>query len=253
MGGEGLSQALVYELTRIAVDKNDEWRSDYLEMIRKLGKEEVAFQICWRTYQWPTGTPKDALDEFAEKVPFERLLIIARRHGIKDAVDSVVSIAKMIPKFNPQGGFITFGEFIEKLLEIAEANGGSLVNYFNKFTKARDLEDELKKLPGIGPVLAPGLVRELRIADIIKLDISDLSLSPSEPVMRVLKRTCLISEGASPKDAENVIRKIFKISPMLLDAGVWYIGFNYCKEKPECDICPITHVCPKCIKETEHI
>jgi hypothetical protein len=243
-----LSQSLVYELTRIAVAKTDEWRLGLLDMVGRLGREEASFQICWRTYQWPTGTPKDALDEFAEKASLERLLAVARRHGVKDVVNSVIGIAKTIPKFNPHGGFAAFGEFIGKLVEAAEANGGSLVNYFNKFTSSKALEDEFKKLPGIGPILAPGLVRELRLADIIRLDIGDVSLSPSDPVMRVLRRTHLIPEDASPEEAESAVRRVFKVPPMVLDAGVWHIGFHYCREKPECDICPITHVCSKHIE-----
>jgi hypothetical protein len=41
-----LSQALVDELTRIAVAKIDEWRSELLNMVERLGREEAAFQIC---------------------------------------------------------------------------------------------------------------------------------------------------------------------------------------------------------------
>jgi hypothetical protein len=45
------------------------------------------------------------------------------------------------------------------------------------------------------------------------------------------------------EDAEDAVRRMFKegvlkVPPMVLDAGVWHIGFHYCREKPECDICP---------------
>jgi hypothetical protein len=178
------------------------------------------------------------------------LLAIARKHGIEDAIDAAVGVAKTIPRFNPHVGFTIFGEFIGELVRIAEASGGSLASYFDKFTSAKSLEDEFKKLPGMGSILARGLVRGLRLADIIKLDIEDLDLAPSDPVMRVLKRTGLIPKDASPEDAENAVRRMFKegvlkVPPMVLDAGVWHIGFHYCREKPECDICPITHVCTK--------
>jgi len=244
-----LSQSLVDEIIRFALIKNDEWRMRLLRMVDALGEEEAAFQICWRTYQWPTRTPEKSLEEFAEKVSLERLLIIAQKHGIGDVVETVVGVAKTIPRFNPHGGFAVFGKFIGELVRIAEASGGSLVNYFNKFTSVKDLENEFKKLPGMGPILARGLVRELRLADIIKLDVKDLDLAPSDPVMNVLKRISLIPKDASPEDAENAVRKMLKeppiVPPILLDAGVWHIGFYYCRKKPECDICPITHVCPK--------
>ena len=239
-----MSQALVDELTRIALAKTDELRSKLLDMVGRLGKEEAAFQICWRTYQWPTGTLEDSLEEFAERVSLERLLTITRKHGLKDAVEAAVGVAKTIPKFNPHGGFATFGAFLEKLLEAAEASGGSLVSYLSKFRSAKDLEDWLKNLPGLGQILAPGLVRDLRLADIIKLDIAGVSVSASDPVMRVLVRSRLVP-NSNPKEAEKVVRGLFKVPPMLLDAGLWHIGFHYCREEPECDICPIAYLCAK--------
>jgi hypothetical protein len=240
-----LSQALVDELTRIAVAKIDEWRSELLNMVERLGREEAAFQICWRVYQWPTGTPKEALDEFARSISLEHLRDLAQKHGLKDVANVVIGVAKTIPKFNPGRGFAIFGEFVEKLIEVAQSSGG-LIGYFNKFKSAKALQDELEKLPGVGPVLAPLLVRQLRLADIVKLDISEVGLSAADPVMRVLNRTGLVPKGAKPEEAERMVREKFKVPPMVIDAGLWHVGFHYCREKePACDICPIARLCPK--------
>jgi hypothetical protein len=239
-----LSQALIDELTRIALAKIDEWRSELLNMVERLGREEAAFQICWRTYQWLTRTPKEALDEFARNVSLKRLLEVAQRHGAEDAANAAIGVAKTIPKFNPHRGFATFGKFIEKLVEIAQPSGG-LTGYFNKFKSAKALQDELEKLPGVGPVLAPLVVRQLRLADIVKLDISEVGLSTSDPLIRVLNRTGLVPKGARREEAERVVREKFKVPPMVIDAGLWHVGFHYCREEPACDICPIARLCPK--------
>jgi len=240
-----LSQALIDELTKIAVAKIDEWRSELLSMVERLGREEAAFQICWRTFQWVMRTPKDALDEFARSVSLERLLALAQRHGVEEAANAAIGVAKTIPKFVPGGGFAVFGKFIEKLIEVAQSSGG-LIGYFNKFKSAKALQDELEKLPGVGPVLAPLLVRQLRLADIVKLDISEVGLSAADPVMRVLNRTGLVPKGVKPEEAERIVREKFKVPPMVIDAGLWHVGFHYCREKePACDICPIARLCPK--------
>lgn len=243
-----MNQNLIEELTRFAIVKLDELRMNLLNMVDRLGDEEAAFQICWRTYQWPTGTPKSALEEFARRVSLKRLLDVERRHGISGVEEAAVGAAMAIPRFVPGRGFKVFRELFGELVKLAKAHDGSLVKYLKKFKNAKDLEDELARLPGIGPVLAPCLVRELRLGGIIKLDIKDLSLSLADPVRRVLERTKIILEQATLEDAEKAVRETFKMPPMLLDAGIWHIGFYYCREEPECDICPITNVCPKCHK-----
>jgi len=243
-----MNQALIDELTQFALIKTDELRIQRLNMVGELGREEAVFQLCWRTYQWPTGTPEGALKEFARRVSFEHLLDVERRGGITAVGEVVVGVARSIPKFFPHQGFKVFKNFFVELVKIAKNNGGSLVKAFNKFTDVKQLELMLRNLPGLGPVLAPGLVREFRLADIIKLDINKVSLSPADPVLRVLRRTRLIPEDASIEEAENIIRKTFRIPPMMLDAGIWHIGFYYCREKPECGICPISHTCPKCFR-----
>ncbi len=247
-----MSQALIDELTRFCLMKTDEYRMELLDMVDRLGSEEAAFQICWRTYQWPTGTPEHALDEFARMISLERLLEINQKHGISRVEEAVVGVARTIPRFNPHGGFAGLLRFFRELVSIAVNNGGSLVKYFAKFTDAKILENDLSKLPGIGPVLAPGIVRELRLADIIKLDIKNVNLSPADPVMRVLERTHIIPKDATLEEADKVVRMKFKVPPMALDAGLWHIGFYYCREKPECDICPIMHICPKCMEGEAH-
>jgi endonuclease III len=169
---------------------------------------------------------------------------LAQKHGLKDVANVVIGVAKTIPKFNPGRGFAIFGKFVEKLIEVAQSSGG-LIGYFNKFKSAKALQDELEKLPGVGPILAPLLVRQLRLADIVKLDISELGLSASDPVMRILNRIGLVPKGARSEEAERVVREKFKVPPMVIDAGLWHVGFHYCREEPACDICPIAHLCPK--------
>jgi hypothetical protein len=104
-----LSQALVDELTRIAVAKIDEWRSELLSMVERLGREEAAFQICWRVYQWPTGTPKEALDEFARSISFEHLRDLALKHGLKDVANVVIAWQRRYPSSTP----VEVSQFLE--------------------------------------------------------------------------------------------------------------------------------------------
>ncbi len=240
-----MSQELINEITRFALAKTDEWRMQRLAMVERLGEEEAAFQICWRTYQWPTGTPESALSKFAELVSLKRLLEIERSQGLDKVGEVVVTVAREIPKFMPHMGFGTFGKFFKELIKIARENEGSLVRAFRRFNDAKMLEEWLTRLPGIGRVLAPCLVRELKIAGIINLSIENVSLSPAELVMRVLRRTGIIGKRTEVEEAKRIIREKFKVSSMALDAGLFCIGAYYCKDVPECDICPITHVCPK--------
>ena len=112
--------------------------------------------------------------------------------------------------------------------------------------KAKVLLEEVKKLPGILEI-APCLIRDLRLAGILHVDISSIDISTIGSVVDAFKRMGLVPMNAGESDVKRKAREIaerYGVSPMFLDSGAFLLGNMYCKEKL-CDLCPIGHVCPK--------
>ncbi|MEM2305426.1 MAG: hypothetical protein QXK51_08775 [Candidatus Methanomethylicia archaeon] len=127
------------------------------------------------------------MDSFLNKISFNRLIQYPQ-----DAGSIVVSIGKMTPGFNPYGGWNGLEAFINNVIGIAGKHSNSLVKYVRSFSNIQQLYSDIMNIPGIGPVIALQIIRELRYADLINLSIGGLGLPPANPVIRVIQRTKLI-------------------------------------------------------------
>jgi len=253
-----LQNYLIVELIRFSIYLNDEWRIKLEDAKRTLDEDELAYRICIRTLLYPSGISEKALEEFFRILPFKRFLDAINR-GV-DAYNVAISSATIVENFRPiPPGFSAFAQFMKQLADLAIQKGeGSLIKAFRKIIQnalkekeAETLLKEFMKLRGIGPTLAPCLIRDLRLAGLIDIDISLVDISTAKPVLRALKHIGLISSNLEGREAEETakteIRKIskkYRIAPMVLDGGLWHIGYYYCKKRL-CDICPLTYVCPK--------
>jgi hypothetical protein len=235
---------LIDEITRFSLRKYDEWlverRRDYEE---SEDKEDYIYGLFLSTYQSPAALPWRVIESFLGKIRFSDLI----GKDDEEIGEIVRGAARMTRGFNPQGGFKIFAEFHRELVRRARDSGG-LLSYVKRFRDSESLYNDLLSLPGVGPVIGLQLVRELKMSGAIDLDISGLPIPPADPVRRVVERTGLVDRGASWEVINDVLRRSFKIPPLVLDAGLWHIGFYYCKRKPECDVCPIAHLCPKQIE-----
>jgi hypothetical protein len=241
MSEGSISSNLVDELTKFALYKYNEWY-----VMRRDGyhdaedKDEYIYGIFLKTLENPLALPLKCIEDFLSKVKFSRLME-ADEEGIRNMV---CGAGKLTPRFAPKGGWKNFSEFHVELVKKAKESGG-LINYVKKFNDAESLYQELLKLPEVGEVIGLQLVRELKMVGVANVSLEKLGLPPSDPVRRVLERTGLVAKGSPWNTINEVLKKTFKIPPLVLDVGLWIIGFYYCREKPEHEACPITIVCPK--------
>ncbi|RLI18083.1 hypothetical protein DRO49_02720 [Candidatus Bathyarchaeota archaeon] len=237
----GPSRALIDEITRFALYLIDRCREDFERRRELIGDdEELIFQIFYGALFLDMPIPRPYLNSFQKLVNFRNLL-----NRPPTEIDEIVkeAIKGIIEGMTAD----TVSQFFIDVISIAKRHNNSLEQYIREFTNAKDLEKDVKHLPGIGDVKAPILVRDLKVAGILYLRIDDLNFPPAKPVIRVLKRTGIITKELNePEEIEKIIRNTFNIPPIIADIGLRHIGSYYCfYDELKCDICPITHVCPK--------
>ena len=111
------------------------------------------------------------------------------------------------------------------------------------------VRQRLEKLPGIGSALSRMavliLVRKYGLLGGLD-SLAELDVKPDVHVMRVFRRTGLISANASREQAVETARRLSPEFPGVLDAPTWQIGRNFCRNtQPLCPSCPLNKVCPK--------
>jgi len=239
----GPSRALIDEITRFSLYLIDRCREDFERRREIIGDdEELIFQIFYGALFLDMPIPRPYLNSFQKLINFRNLL-----NKPSTAIDEIVrGVVRAIRGWRMTAGISIISQFFIDVIGVAKRHNNSLKNYIsNNFSNAKDLEKDVKQLPGIGDVKAPVLVRDLRVAGMLDLRIDNLNFSPARPVIKVLQRTGIITKGLSdPEEIEKIMRDTFNIPPIVADRGLWHIGYYYCDES-KCDICPITHVCPK--------
>ena len=115
----------------------------------------------------------------------------------------------------------------------------------------QDVREKMEKIPGIGLALSRiailTLVRKYGLLG-GKTALPQLDIKPDIHVMRVFKRTGLISKEAKERDAIKTARILYRKFPAVLDAPAWKIGREWCRpHNPSCRECPIRKECPKII------
>jgi endonuclease III len=235
-----MNQALIDEITRFALYTYSSRRFKVIEEVKVIKDiNEYVYKIFLEVFQSPIALPTKVINAFLNKVKFSRLLEV-KEDEIKEMV---CGAGKLTRKFNPNGGWEGFAKFHIKLVEKAK-KAGSLEKYVKGFKDTESFYKDLLDLPSVGKVIALQIIRELRMADIINVDLKPLDLPPADPVKEVLKRIGLVEKDASWDQIDQMVRKTFKIPPLVLDVGLWHIGFYYCKRN-KCDECPIGYLCPK--------
>ena len=105
---------------------------------------------------------------------------------------------------------------------------------------------------GVGPKISTMAVNILRRH--YNLDISNLSaidISPDVHVVRVFRRTGLVSENSEREAVIYKAKELHHKYPGVFDSPVFNIGRNWCKpRKPLCGDCYLEKYCPKNI--TKH-
>lgn len=116
------------------------------------------------------------------------------------------------------------------------------------------VRESLEDIPGIGQALARMAVLILATNYGLlggKSALPQLDIKTDAQLMRVFKRTGLISPQAIEQDAIETARKLVPKFPAVLDAPAWEIGRKWChSRKPECKTCPITKPCQKIMIST---
>ncbi len=248
---------LIDELRRFCLMINDRWRENALNEKNKLGEEKYAYRIFIGTVLWARYPSTEKLNKFVEKASLDKLYEIYKNEGEG-------GVRRFIHEVTRELGFGDRDLLVKSIIDLLEkayAKYGGFVNFLKdvmkRYSSASQLEEYLRnQFRGLGSINTAGLIRDLRLADIITIDISDLDYFSAEPVIRVLLRTGIIEDKSllsdinkriqTRKEISDYLRKIFNTPPITLDSGLYYIGSNYCiRDNPRCDIYPLTHVCPK--------
>ena len=113
------------------------------------------------------------------------------------------------------------------------------------------VKKRLEELPGIGPALSNMavliLVRNYGLIGGMK-SLANIDIKPDIHVMRVFKRSGLISNMNNISEAIEIARTLCPDYPGSLDAPAFEIGREYCfKTNPSCPECAIKEVCKKII------
>lgn len=144
----------------------------------------------------------------------------------------------------------TFANQLPKAAEhILQKYNGDPRRIWNSRRDVPKVRESLEEIPGIGQALSRMAVLILaRNYGLLggKSALPELDIKTDAQLMRVFKRSGLISTTATEQDAIETAKNLVPTFPAVLDGPAWEIGRKWCHpRKPECKACSITKVCPK--------
>ncbi len=130
---------------------------------------------------------------------------------------------------------------------IVSVYNGDVAKIWNNRPSSSKVVYEFLQFKGCGvkisTMIANILAREFHIqfSDYFSIDIS-----PDVHVMRIMRRSRLVSKEAGRDSVIYKARELNPEYPGIIDYACWEIGRNWCKTKnPDCTDCPISSVCKK--------
>lgn len=137
--------------------------------------------------------------------------------------------------------------FFKGVHHIRKEYNGDAANIWKNSPSSARVVYRFLEFPGVGikisTMAANILARQFRIpfSDYYSIDIS-----PDVHIIRVIRRTGLVTSDATNEMIVYKAREIYPTFPGIIDFSCWEIGRNWCRpQNPDCLNCPIEKECEK--------